>query len=248
MVDGTEKNERKAFEYVEKSANQGFLYAKSQLAAVGKHNYARNSLAIMFENGEGTEKDLEKAFFCFIKQQKMIAVIAQCNVAKTGHISAIFQLGYCYVNGIGTEINREKGFEMYNKAAEDVNVHNYFGKNDKETINNLNHIIYLYHKAAEDDNNFALYKLGECYELGKGHCYEKGFGTDMNKVKAFEFYKIAATGGNVDAQRSLADLYEHGEGTDKNVENAIYWYERAIENGYLDVKENLNILLKQQNN
>jgi len=29
-----------------------------------------------------------------------------------------FYLGYCYVNGIGTEINKEKGFELYDMAAD----------------------------------------------------------------------------------------------------------------------------------
>jgi TPR repeat protein len=57
---------------------------------------------------------------------------------------------------------------------------------------------------------------------------------------------VAAKGGNVDAQRSLAFLYEQGDGTEKNLENSIYWYKKAEENGCQEAKESLDILLKQQ--
>jgi TPR repeat protein len=56
---------------------------------------------------------------------------------------------------------------------------------------------------------------------------------------------MAAKGGNVDAQYSLASLYEQGEGTEKNIENAIYWYKKAAENGCHEAKENLNLLLNK---
>ncbi|CAB4418545.1 unnamed protein product [Rhizophagus irregularis] len=108
-------------------------------------------------------------------------------------------------------------------------------------VNDLDKVNYWYHKAAENDDKFALYKLGEFNELGKGigknkvrafefykksanqgfidaHyklgcCYEYGIGTDIDKGKAFDSYKMAAEGGNFDAQKSLAYLYEHGEKT-----------------------------------
>ena len=54
---------------------------------------------------------------------------------------------------------------------------------------------------------------------------------------------MAAKGGNVDAQRSLASLYELGEGIEKNIKNAIYWYKKAEENGCQKAKQKLNNLL-----
>ncbi len=33
---------------------------------------AQYNLALLYENGEGTEKNLEKAFYCIKRQQKMI--------------------------------------------------------------------------------------------------------------------------------------------------------------------------------
>ena len=49
-----------------------------------------------------------------------------------------------------------------------------------------------------------------------------------DKEKAFDLYKMAAEGGNVDAQKCLATLYEKGEGTQKNIDSAIYWYKKAL--------------------
>ncbi|CAB4466834.1 unnamed protein product [Rhizophagus irregularis] len=65
---------------------------------------------------------------------------------------------------------------------------------------------YWYHKAAaEDDNEVALYKLGEFYELGKGVC--------KNKVRAFTFYKQAAEKGYKKGRYKLGYCYEKGIGT-----------------------------------
>ncbi len=77
------------------------------------------------------------------------------------------------MNGIGTEINIEKGFELYNKAAGEndsdlkINIGLIY-KKEKEIVNDLDKVNYWYRKATESDNKVALYKLGEIHELGKG--------------------------------------------------------------------------------
>ena len=178
-----------------------------------------------------------------------------------------------YLDGIGTEINKERGFELYNEAADKKNSSMQYNF-DEEIIDNLdeiNKINYWYHKAADDDNKFALYKLGEHYELGKGiyfnerraiefykksadqgfvdaqyklgYIYDHGTEIEINKEKAFEYYKMAAKGGNVKAQRSLASLHEQGKGIEKNINEAIYWYKKAVENGCQEAEKNLSSLL-----
>src|SRR6266542_6727061 len=116
---------------------------------------------ICYELGIGIDKDENKAFDYYQKS------------AENGLVNAKFQLGYCHANGIGTEVNKDKGLELYNEAA---------GKED-----NLAKINYWFQKAAEDDNKVALYKLGEFYEL-KGSILE-------DEVMAFEFYKKSANQG-----------------------------------------------------
>ena len=74
-------------------------------------------------------------------------------------------------------------------------------------MNYLDEVKYWYCKAIEDDNKFALYKLGELYELGKG--------VYKNKQRAFEFYKKSA---DLDAQIYLGYCYINGIGTEINKE------------------------------
>jgi len=199
---------------------------------------------------EGVAKDEIKAFEYYKKS------------AENGYINAKFLLGYCYVNGIGTEVNKEKGLELYDEAVSKEN-------SDAEILEKVN---YWYHKVAENDDKYALYMLGELYseegmfqnetrafvyyeksadqgyvdaQYKLGYYYDHGIEVDINKEKAFDLYKIAAEKENIDAQRSLASLYEHGEGTEKNLDKAVYWYKKAKENGCLEAKESLNALLKQ---
>ncbi|CAB5213157.1 unnamed protein product [Rhizophagus irregularis] len=68
-----------------------------------------------------------------------------------------------------------------------------------------------------------------------------GYEIDINKEKAFDSYKIAAEGGNIDAQLALASLYARGDGTEKNIEAAVYWYKIVNENSK---EEYLDTLLK----
>ena len=55
--------------------------------------------------GEGVEKDEIKAFEYYKKS------------AENEYVDAQVYLGYCYDKGIGTEINKEKVFELYKIAA-----------------------------------------------------------------------------------------------------------------------------------
>src|ERR1700752_910776 len=61
---------------------------------------------IKAQNGEGTEKNLEKAFYWYQK------------AAENGDIDAQYNLALLYKNGEGTEENLEKAFYWYQKAAE----------------------------------------------------------------------------------------------------------------------------------
>ncbi len=67
---------------------------------------AQFNLARLYYNGEGTEKNLEKAFYWYQKAAEKQDKIAQ------------FNLALLYYNSEGTEKNLEKAFYWYQKAAE----------------------------------------------------------------------------------------------------------------------------------
>ena len=157
-------------------------------AAENGDKVSQYNLGCNYELGIGIDKDEIKAFEYYEKS------------AEYGLVEATFQLGYCYLNGIGTEVNKEKGFELYDKAA-GKKYKSYFNENDNEIISDLDNVNYWYHKAAEDDNMYAIYKLGGFYELGKG--------VGQNEIKAFYFYKKSA-------QYKLGYFYEKGIVIDTN--------------------------------
>jgi len=60
----------------------------------------------MYKNGEGVEKNFEKAVQCY---KKAVAL---------GHSDAMNNLGVMYENGEGVERNVYKAYQLYKKAAQ----------------------------------------------------------------------------------------------------------------------------------
>ncbi|UZO02429.1 uncharacterized protein OCT59_020910 [Rhizophagus irregularis] len=207
---GIEKNEVKAFEYYIKSAEKGYLDSQVRLGYCYYYGY-------------GTEKDLKKSFYWFEK------------AAKNGCL-ANYNLAEFYELGISVDKDINKAFESYKESAENGCVDAIFrlgyyyvnaaGRNvlpnnlEESVVSDMDKANYWYHKAAEKENKIALYKLAEQgfidahYKLGNIYCH----GYEIDKEKAFDLYKFAAEGGNIDAQLALASLYTRCEGTEKNIE------------------------------
>uniref|UniRef100_U9URI3 Uncharacterized protein n=2 Tax=Rhizophagus irregularis (strain DAOM 181602 / DAOM 197198 / MUCL 43194) TaxID=747089 RepID=U9URI3_RHIID len=216
---GVEKNEARTFELYKELAENGYIDAQNNLgvqylygkgieknlnqaaywlqkAASNENEAALYNLGELFEYGIGVDKDEIKAFDLYKKS------------AEKGHIEAKFQLGYCHINGIGIGINKEKGLELYNEAAGKS-----FIENEEEIVYDLDEVNHWYHKAAENDNEYALYKLGESYEFG--------IGVQKDECRMFYFYKKSADQGYVDAQYKLRYCHEKGIGIDINKEKAV---------------------------
>src|SRR5581483_3376696 len=71
-----------------------------------------------------------------------------------------------------------------------------------------------------NENKFAQYNLGVCYQYGND--FEK------DEIKTFEWLKKSAEQNYKHTQNKLG---EDGTGTEKDLKKAIYWYQKAAENG-----------------
>jgi TPR repeat protein len=202
-----------------------------QKAVILENKAAQLDLAVMYIDGEGCDKNYEKAFEFSNK------------LAENGYSSGINLLAYCYDIGAGTDIDKEKAFELYQKAAELGN------------LNGLNNLGICYEDGV--GTNIDKQKAFESYQKAKdlgssngitylGWCYEEGFGTDVNTQKAFELYSMAANLKNKYAQYNLALMYENGNGVEKNMEQAIYWYKKSAKQEYYNAQKKLEEFSKKK--
>jgi TPR repeat protein len=89
----------------------------------------------------------------------------------------------------------------------------------------------LFRRAALEGDAASQYRLGYCYESGKGE--EQSFST------ANDWYEKAAKQGHVDAQYKLGHSYRVGRGTPINLPLAMEWYKKAAANGDSDALNNV---------
>ena len=112
--------------------------------------------------------------------------------------------------------------------------------------------------AAEKGHKKAQYRLGRCYDKGRGvaeddkkaffwysksaaqgyakaiyevgKCYKDGEGTEKNRAKAVEYFTKAAKLENADAQYALGKCYLKGKGVAADRAKAKTWLLRAVRN------------------
>ena len=213
-----EANDKFAFEELKKDADKGHLFCQHQVA-------------MMYENGIGTDKNSEKAFEYYEK------------AANRGHVISQICLGGMYEHGIGKAKNLKKAFEYYEKAAD--NSLNSLFEFDKFALKIYpsqgntqaqHHLGYMYQFGIGTAKN--LQKAFEYYEKASnqgythsqynlGIMYEKGTGTSKNLEKAFEYYEKSANQGHVHSQNRLGYMYQFGIGIAKNLEKSLEYYEKA---------------------
>lgn len=178
---------------------------------------AQTSLARIYLDGKGVQKDYGKAFDLFSK------------AANAGNSDAQYWLGVMYADGLVPE----RGIGKFLSGGLD-------GLSQRTYVKDNRKAIEWFNKSAEQGNADAIYILGVLLYKGER-------GVEKNYDKAFEFFKIASdkghTGakkylenedllktvadiGNQDAQLILANRYTER----KDYKNAGYWYNRLAEN------------------
>jgi len=249
-----ESDTKKAIEYYTKAANQGFDVAYTNLASLyywkedyknafewynkvitnaktkgGKPIGVQNQIAYMYENGQGVERDLNKAFEWYTKS------------AEQGDEYAQYNLGVIYKNGQGVESDNKKAFEWYTKAAAQGNIdaQTDLGRlyaTGEGVEKDLDKAIELFKKAVEGGYKNSFYlayayetkgNYTEAYkyyqqnnETGKfGYYFYEGKTINQDYGKAVEYWEISAQKATI-YNFPLAVAYFSGKGVQKDTNKA----------------------------
>lgn len=199
------------------------FYEKSASFENGNSEY---NLGEMYENGEGSPHDNDKAIFWYER------------AVEHGSVDARIKLGglYCKLgedceNGQRAPQNNDKAIFWYEKAVEHGNAEAriklaglYYGRG-KKSYDEQDYVNArkLYEKAASHGNSRAEFRLGDMYDTGKG--------VEKNPHRAFKWYEKAAKYGIKQAQYKLGVMYECGQGVQQKKDMAIFWYKKAAGQG-----------------
>ena len=159
--------------------------------------------------------------------------------AKAGSVlSEVSQceLGDCYSEGKGVEVNHTEAVKWYRMSAERgfaIAQENLGVKyaNGRGVEKDESEAVKWYRKAAEQGRPSSQYLLGCCYDQGKG--------VEKDEKEAAKWYRKAADQGFSFAQYCLGVCYEMGEGVEKDEEEAVKWYRKAAEQGHTDAQFSL---------
>lgn len=158
-------------------------------------------LALCYERGLGTSKNLDKAVYFY-----------RC-AAKHGLLDSMHVYGTILLNGyLGCEPSVEMGLHFLSLAA-------------SQATNIYPHALYdmgIYYERVENDQEYAYKIFQKGLSFKDPNCtfriaqaYEKGdLGCQVNPTKAFEYYKLAADKGHVDAQICISEMYCSATGND----------------------------------
>jgi len=162
--------------------------------------------------------------------------------ADAGDVSAISNLGFMYVKGIGTEKNEENGMKWYRKAAELGHLTSQFNlgvmyAKGRGVEQNYVESLKWYKMAAEQGDLTAQSTIGKMFA--------KGIGCEKNSESARTWYQKAASKGDVISQYNLGNMYAKGIGTEVDEFEAFRWYQKAAEQEHPSAQLNLAFLYGQ---
>ncbi|MBX3593952.1 CHAT domain-containing protein [Sphingomonas sp.] len=255
-------------------ANLGRAYSKAgegklalpliEKAAAAGSLQAANTLAAMYEQGDGVEKDAKRAF-------------AYARVGETSrYVWIVGRLGQYYMEGTGTPADPARGLKLFARAFELGNA---------GAAHDLGDIYRFARYGFARDYALARKWYARATEMGHGdspaalaYMTEKGQGGPVDEREARRLYKVAwdrgsgwgaenyavmlqtGRGGAKDlpgaatamraavdldetsAMRRLGNYYENGVGVEQDIGLAIAWYRKAADAGDTDAMVRLGFM------
>jgi TPR repeat protein len=155
---------------------------------------------------------------------------------------ALYELGYCYQNGLGAHHNSENitaGFWCFQKAANlgNADAQNALGECYRRglgTTQDYKLCIHYYRKAASQGHPKALYMLGNFHMVAL-------FGVRKDLKMAFNYFRQAAEKGDPEANCEIAYLYLNGGGVRTDPVAAVRHFQAAAEKGNCEAQRELGV-------
>lgn len=234
---------------------------------------AWNNLGIILKRGgHGLEKNTLEALECFIRADRLgekygaynlgqfyrdgiqecspqtdLAESAFVRSGKRGHAAGWHQAGDLYFYPIDqlTESRAEKAlyyYQMEEKLESESGFSNlaylyYYGP---DSIKNVEKAITYLERAAFDHNDAWAYR-----KLAKS--YWEGYGVDINKDKAIQYYTKSANLGDGRSALKLGNALAIGDFVGIDFQKAKHWLEFALEKGRTAAANNLGYLYENGN-
>ena len=205
--EGVEKNQVKAIEWYHSAAGRGFKWAQYILGQA-------------YEFGDGVDKNMEKAVELYME------------AAEQGEISSINSLGRIY----SARKNFSEAIKWYHKGAEKGDDGSMVALGDlyRKEVKDMSKAVEWFRMAAERGNAFAHYRLGWCYENGKG--------VPKDMSEAVKWYEKGMRNNKLDAVVLfyLGQSLEFGNSaTEKDLTKAVIYYRMAAMKGHVGAQFNL---------
>ncbi|MCR5723303.1 MAG: tetratricopeptide repeat protein [Lachnospiraceae bacterium] len=195
---------------------------------------AQHALGLLYENGDGVEKSIDKALKWYNK------------AAEQGHeeaqksFNSLFHRQRFKITTTGTSSSSRR---PYNETEKKV-IYSpdkqfalgekcYYGRGVEKSYEKA---IEWYEKAANQGHAEAQCSLG--------YMFSKGIGVKQNYIKAAEWYKKAANQGYAKGLFNLGTIYYNGRGVPKDIEKAKTLFDRAAKKGDTDAQTILSKLNK----
>lgn len=193
-------------------------------------------LADAYIKGEHVSRDVERAIECL-------------EFAGKNGIPACYEmLGDLYCDGRFVPRDIARAIELFDTAA-GLGVSSARAKADKYKDEREE----FYRRACQKptDESFKFFAISAAMgyipaERGLALCYEVGFGTKIDRPRAFHWYKSAVEGGHIEAAGDLGRCYALGIGTQFDMRAAIHFLTLAERRGDSEARELRELLLSRK--
>lgn len=226
---GVEKNYEKAKEFLDKAANLGDATALNDLAymyGLGLGVSKSEEIATDYYRRavEGGEPLALEGYACVLfKKKNSEAFKYFLKAYDIGSVGSEFFLGVCYIEGIGTKLDKQKGFDLAKRGIEKLLIEKDY--TNSETRNRLFYLIKLHYNLMLSknhiyDDDFVRAEIQTLKGLLGPLATEKGDVVDMYYQAYFDYYE-----GNYESALELfSQTYLYGVQESKEMIKCIFEY------------------------